>query len=434
MNNFKPKTKVQKVVDKITTSIVEKLRTNVKGGKQSKAKNAITKSKSAPVNTDFKYVNRAPRSIASNEGIRISHTEYVQDVTSGTSAGSLGIKFNINPSNVDLFPWLSSTAINYAQFKINSLQFHYKSIVGTTMSGMVGLVATPDCVDPVPGTKESFMNYEGATRGNVWNSFTFNVPKDILNRLPYYLTSSTVTSVTDTTREVGQLFLLIDGCAGYPGTVTYDNNIGEIYVTYDITLKHTQPNSAGTYNINEVYTSSTGGLITNNTYSNSQVLTEGGSSFSPGDYTYLTFKQGAQYRVLVQFTGSAGTWNTYGLPTITCQDQYNTNLALSPIFLGYGSVPIASATIANFMVFAEIPSNGSLRFISPTPGSDPITTTIEGARGTNTNFLPTLIKQIAEQSPAFSDEENSDGTIISHDLSSSFIHRVGQAMKIHKNK
>jgi hypothetical protein len=242
----KSKTKikpVQKMINVAAASIVKANRTKVRmAGLPHKAVSALrgsglTSVTPAPLNTNFRYVNKPARFSSVKHGTRISHTEYVKDIITANTAGEYSVQaFNINPSNGSLFPWLSNQSTSYSTFVPHSVKFSLKSIVGAGNSGTMFLSTTPDCDDVSPSSKADFLNLENVNRSNVWSDCTHVVPSDIIKRLPEYLNSTVPTAITDTTRELGQLFVGTSGCG--PSQVA-----AELYVTYDISLLHSQPNT-----------------------------------------------------------------------------------------------------------------------------------------------------------------------------------------------
>jgi hypothetical protein len=234
---------IQKMINKATKSLVDAERTQVHmAGLPSKAVSALKRSSfsarnPAPLNTNFNYVNKPARFTSVKHGTRISHTEYVKDIiTQSVASGYSAQAFNINPSNGSLFPWLSNQAASYSSFVPHSIKFSLKSIVGAGNSGTMFLSTTPDCDDALPGSKADFLNLENVNRSNVWSDCTHVVPGDIIKRLPEYLNSTVPTAITDTTRELGQLFV---GTSASGASQT----VAELYVTYDISLLHSQPNT-----------------------------------------------------------------------------------------------------------------------------------------------------------------------------------------------
>ncbi len=206
-----------------------------------KAVQGIVSVGAAPATTSFKFRAPVPTYIGVKHGIRIKHTEYVQDVQSSSTAKAYSAgKFWLNPANSDTFPWLSDQATSYASYKFHSLSFRIGSLVSTATDGMFGLCATPDITDAIPTNKTNFMQYENAVRNNVWQAATYNVPRDVLARLPEYLTAVTGIGDTDPTKQMGALFICSQGLTGT------SVDFGELYVTYDVELIHPQsPNADG---------------------------------------------------------------------------------------------------------------------------------------------------------------------------------------------
>lgn len=231
---------IAKGAKQLAKAAIDKISAPVKSKTNAiKAANAIVHRSAAPANTSFKFRAPIPSYTGVKDGIRIRHTEYVQDVQSSAVAKAYhASKFVLNPANSDTFPWLSDQATSYATYKFHSLSFRIGSLVSTSNDGMFGMCATPDINDAVPTNKTNFMQYENAVRNNVWQAATYSVPKDVLHRLPEYLTAVVGSGDTDSTKQMGALFLCSQGLAGT------SVDFGELYVTYDVELIHPQsPNS-----------------------------------------------------------------------------------------------------------------------------------------------------------------------------------------------
>lgn len=69
--------------------------------------------------------------------MRICHSEYIGElVSSGTTGTSnfVSQSYAINPANSGTFPWLSSTAINFQDYKFIKLVFEYRPLVSESTS------------------------------------------------------------------------------------------------------------------------------------------------------------------------------------------------------------------------------------------------------------------------------------------------------------
>lgn len=234
---------VQKAINKAVASLIPP-RTSVKGGPQRRSRNAVRTSSATPslkdgsvanVNSSFMYRNRVPLYTGVKGGIRIRHTEFISDLSASSTAKAFTAeRFNINPANSNLFPWLATAeARSYSTFIPHSLRFIMKSVVATNKDGSSMIVATADVSDNVPATKTQFLKTGDAARGHAFADFTYTVPSNILHRLPEYLTYSNPDAHDDNTKAVGTLFVGQSGC---DASLDY----GELYVEYDFTLLNTQ--------------------------------------------------------------------------------------------------------------------------------------------------------------------------------------------------
>lgn len=192
------------------------------------------KMSSAPLNTSFS-LRRGKPSIVSGNGItRVTHTEYIKDLVANATANTYkGESFSLNCANPAVFPWLSTMAAMYGQFIPNRITFHYASLVSASTNGSVMIAVSPDCSDPVPGSKTALMQLNNVQRSNVWEHVDYEVPKAILTRLPKFVTSL-ADPQTDLDKSCGQLTFGSDDCSA---ALKY----GEMYVSYDISFYDEQP-------------------------------------------------------------------------------------------------------------------------------------------------------------------------------------------------
>lgn len=74
---------------------------------------------------------------------RVRHREFVTDITVGANpAAFTNTAYVIQPSNATLFPWLSSLAQNYQQYRIHGMVFVFKSTTSDySAAGALGKVA-----------------------------------------------------------------------------------------------------------------------------------------------------------------------------------------------------------------------------------------------------------------------------------------------------
>jgi hypothetical protein len=94
----------------------------------------------------------------------VSHREYLGDIV-GT-AGFSNRKYPINPGNATTFPWLSSIAQNYQQYRIHGLIFEFRPLITDFVTsgapGVVIMATNYNADEPLYTTKQQMENSEYA--------------------------------------------------------------------------------------------------------------------------------------------------------------------------------------------------------------------------------------------------------------------------------
>ena len=94
----------------------------------------------------------------------VSHREYLGDIT-GTTAFT-NRKFPINPGSAITFPWLSTIAQNYQQYRIHGLIFEFRPLITDFVTsgapGVVVMATNYNADEPVYTTKQAMENSEYA--------------------------------------------------------------------------------------------------------------------------------------------------------------------------------------------------------------------------------------------------------------------------------
>jgi hypothetical protein len=221
------------------------------------------------------------------EGVRISHREYIRDVTSSSSAFLNLIQCRINPGNTALFPWLSGVAANFEEYEIHGMIMEFKHTAGSAISstnnalGKVVLATNYDVSDALYTNFLEAENYQYSSAGTVDCDIIHPIEckpaNTILNtgRLIKYGSLTTVGAVADNLTDYG-LFQLMVG-----GQQANAINIGELWCSYDITLRKQRLAFAGGGSIQNAHVRIT--PTTNNIWgatSNAFVVMPG-STFSP---------------------------------------------------------------------------------------------------------------------------------------------------------
>jgi len=98
----------------------------------------------------------------------ICHREYIGDIV-GTTAFT-NREFPLNPGMAETFPWLSSVADNYAQYRFHGLIFEFRPLITDFVTaggvggspGVVVMATNYNADDPAYGTKQEMENSEFA--------------------------------------------------------------------------------------------------------------------------------------------------------------------------------------------------------------------------------------------------------------------------------
>jgi hypothetical protein len=102
--------------------------------------------------------NQIPKFDSTRQTNVVCHREYLKDFT-GTVGFSLNT-FSLNPGLTDTFPWLSSVASSYQEYKFHGLVFEFRSLITDFVTGGapgVIVMATNYNADAVPYTSKQQM-------------------------------------------------------------------------------------------------------------------------------------------------------------------------------------------------------------------------------------------------------------------------------------
>lgn len=118
------------------------------------------------VNRNTLLTDSAPPTFGSGGGgIRIRHREYVRDIVSIGANFRLS-RIDINPGDPHLFPFLSTIAKNFEQYRLNGMIFEYRPTGGFSVGtpnasmGVVNIATNYDVLDTPFGSKVAMDAYE----------------------------------------------------------------------------------------------------------------------------------------------------------------------------------------------------------------------------------------------------------------------------------
>lgn len=174
-----------------------------------------------------------------SSAIRIRHREYLGEVVTGSVAGVFNnTSFPINPGMRQTFPYLSQIAANYEQYCFSGLVFEFVSSASPYVSGSsLGTVIATSEYNPSASPFASKFAMENSnlaisTRldGNLMYGIECALGENAQNC--YYVRQGS-SSLPITTTDMASFQI-----ATAPGaSVPTNTPLGELWVTYDVTLK-----------------------------------------------------------------------------------------------------------------------------------------------------------------------------------------------------
>lgn len=173
------------------------------------------------------------KKMTTTRGQRVVGREMFNQVT--MYAGINNLKFQINPSNNNLFPKLSREASMYEKYKIRNLKIRYLASCPSTTTGNLVLAFYYDTGnwDGAPTNFQDLCNLEGAVYGTPIENLTLNYSKRNEAEKEYYC-SVGQNDVPAAERQESPAILLVD--VGYPAATTTAPDVGFLVVEYDIEL------------------------------------------------------------------------------------------------------------------------------------------------------------------------------------------------------
>lgn len=157
----------------------------------------------------------------------------------GSVSGSVtfsATRYPINPGLATSFPWLSTQAAGYEQYRFNTLKFLYYNRTNTSKNGAFYMAFDYDSQDATPLTEAAIGTYDPCVQAAIWEDAEYGCSKDAMH--PFgprkYIRSSNVAG-DPKTYDVGNFFFGTVDCADTSG-------IGKLWVEYDVDLYVPQTN------------------------------------------------------------------------------------------------------------------------------------------------------------------------------------------------
>lgn len=178
---------------------------------------------------------------AKGHAVIVKHREFVQNIKVPASPTLFDITSQvINPGNGALFPWLSSVAQGFQQYKILGMIMEYRSLTGEVTAGgalgSVSLATDYNVLAPPFEDKLHMQNSEYAVSAKPSHSQIHTIecaPSATASKLLYVRNATNSSTLSQDARlyDLGKFQYATEGL---PGAV--DEVLGELWISYEIAL------------------------------------------------------------------------------------------------------------------------------------------------------------------------------------------------------
>ncbi len=179
-----------------------------------------------------------PAISANSQCTRIRHRELIATVNGAVSFSASG--YYLNPGLSATFPWLSTQAAGWEQYRFRKLKFEFVTRCGSTTTGSVLLVPDYDALDAPPSTEAVAATYRGTIEDVPWKDMELAMDMNAAFAIGprKYIRNGLVVTSDLKTYDAGQFFLCVTGMAD-------TSAVGKLWVEYDVELSVPQTVSSG---------------------------------------------------------------------------------------------------------------------------------------------------------------------------------------------
>jgi len=281
-----------------------------------------------------------------SQTIVVRHKEFITEVTGSTNFSVLR-SFAINPGVKATFPWLSTVAGNYTEYRLRGMVYHYVPTSGNAVSstnaalGTVMLQTSYRANEPAPSSKVEMLNEYWASEGSPASEFVHPIecdPAENPFNVQYIRTAPVDANDNILMYDLGTTRLAVSGQQAN-GIV-----LGDLWVTYEIELRKpriadpsglSQPawllTGTGTYNTLQIFGTST--TITDRTNFGITIPTGTSMLFGAGSVgTWLvdfTYTGTTSANLTASVSGAGSTITSTNIPVATATTGYNHQLVVS---------------------------------------------------------------------------------------------------------
>lgn len=262
------------------------------------------------VSRSLKGSDAIPSMHSQSQSVVIRHKEYIGEIRSSTTFLVMDA-LQLNPGNNRTFPWLSTIANSFQEYKIRGMVFHYVPTSGAAISGTnaalgsVMMSTSYRANDAAPASKVELLNEFWSSESVPSESFCHPIecdPKENPFNVQYVRSGNVPDEDSRLLYDLGVTYIAVSG------QQSSGNVIGDLWCTYEIELKKPLVYS-------NVTSASRWGTL-----SCMDPTLSGALWFVPGSITTAgSITLSASTRSLSFPEGCVGTWlvNVYVRPTTT---------------------------------------------------------------------------------------------------------------------
>jgi len=213
-------------IGKNVRGLIEGYRSSSAPGHKSKSMDAP--SYSAPVAISSRQAGRRAsiRSGKRGKPTIVAHRELIADTVNGSTTFGVAKTFSINPGLATTFPWLSTQATQYEEYRFRSLKFEWVPIAPTSTQGVVVLMTEFDPTRSAPTRETHAVDHPNSITDSVWKNINMVCsPRDMhaVNPRKFVRTAATYGDIK--TYDVGTFYCCTNNFTG-------TSAIGKLYVSY----------------------------------------------------------------------------------------------------------------------------------------------------------------------------------------------------------
>lgn len=278
--------------------------------------------------------------------VRLKHKEQILDVLVPANGGTFQIikAFALNPGLADTFPWLSGIAKNYEEYDFHSLCFYFRSTTSDTSA-----------VSPALGSIIMATQYNSLEDGFQDKREMENAPRVVSNKISMdlkhsplvnkgvlktqYIRTANVPLGDVRFDDVGKTYIASSGLP-IGGTFVAGQQMGELWVKYDVTLKKPIWNSSSVMTDHWTLNNATTLAATPLSTAAVQVYAKmPGASITTGNtYNFPPSLKKGTYMFHYQVRGNAALWTPPPITSSNCfiRRAWETNLITGPVGTSLG--------------------------------------------------------------------------------------------------